>query len=82
VKTLSVSQSTKDLGDLVARALKGEEVGIEWNGRVIALRPVEEQFDDVTAEYGLTAEETERAFNSVSKAVRTEKRAGKLTRIA
>jgi antitoxin (DNA-binding transcriptional repressor) of toxin-antitoxin stability system len=82
VKTLSVSQATKDLGDLVARALKGEEVGIECNGRVIALRPVEEEFEDVTAEYGLTPQETERAFDSLSKAVRTEKQTGRLTRIA
>ena len=64
----------------MARALKGEEIGIECDGRVVALTPVQD-FPDATAEYGLSSEEVDRAFKSISKAVEEERAAGKLRKL-
>src|SRR3954468_4207693 len=81
VKKVSGPEASRDLGGVLARALKGEEIGIECEGRIVALRPVE-NFEDATAEYGLKADEVERAFKSVSKQVESERAAGKLRKLA
>ena len=78
---LSASEASRDLGGVLARALKGEEIGIECDGRIIALRPVE-KFEDATGEYGLNADEVKRAFDSVSREVEAERAAGKLRKLA
>jgi hypothetical protein len=80
VTRLSTSEASRDLGGVLARALKGEDIGIECEGRVVALRPVHE-FQDVTGEYGLNSREVEKAFDSVSKAVEVERTAGKLRKL-
>jgi antitoxin (DNA-binding transcriptional repressor) of toxin-antitoxin stability system len=81
VTKLSASEASRDLGGVLARALNGEEIGIECEGRIIALQPVEDM-EEATAEYGLKADEVERAFDSISKAVETERQAGKLRKLA
>jgi hypothetical protein len=81
VTTLSTSEASKDLGGVLARALRGEQIGIECGGKIVALRPVEE-FEDATAEYGLTSEEVQNSFEAVSRKVEEEVRTGKLTKLA
>jgi hypothetical protein len=81
VTKLSASEASHDLGGVLARALKGEEIGIECEKRIVALRPLE-NFEDASAEYGLKADEVERAFDSVSKEVEAERAAGKLRKLA
>jgi antitoxin (DNA-binding transcriptional repressor) of toxin-antitoxin stability system len=80
VTKLSAREASRDLDGILARALKGEEIGIECEGRVVALTPVQE-FPDAAAEYGLGAGEVERAYKSVSKTVDEERAAGKLRKL-
>jgi hypothetical protein len=79
--TLSAIEASKDLGKILARALNGEDIRIECNGKVVALRPVE-QLEDATAEYGFTADEVERSFQSISSVVADEMREGSLKKLA
>jgi hypothetical protein len=81
VTKLSANEASRDLGGVLARALKGEDIGIECEGRLVALRPVE-NFEDATSAYGLKADEVERAFKSVSKEVEKERAAGKLRKLS
>jgi hypothetical protein len=81
VTKLSASEASRDLNGLLARALKGENIGIECEGRIIVLQPVT-TFEDATGEYRLEPEQVERAFESISKAVEEERAAGKLRKLA
>ena len=78
---LSASEASRDLGGVLARALKGEEIGIECEGRIVVLRPLD-NFKDASAEYGLKADEVDRAYDSISKEVELERAAGKLRKLA
>ena len=79
--TLSANEASRDLGGVLARALNGEEIGIECDGRIVALRPID-VIPDAAEEYGLKVDELARAFDSVSRTVEEEHRAGKLRKIA
>lgn len=77
--TLTTSEASQDLGNVLARALSGEPIGITSpDGRIVALRPVEEPFEDASGEYGLSREELDRAYSSVEKQVQEERKAGQL----
>jgi len=61
VKTLSVTKARQNLGEWVKRAIAGDDVGILYGDRVVALRPVEVHSDDYALrEYAVTAEELDR----------------------
>lgn len=78
---LSAREASRDLGGVLARALKGEEIGIECEGRIVALRPLD-NFKDASVEDGLKADEVDRAYDSISKEVELERAAGKLRKLA
>jgi hypothetical protein len=80
VTTFSTTEASNDLGGVLARALEGEEIGIECGGKIVALRPINE-FEDATSEYGLTAPEVQKSYESVSKEIEEEARTGKLTKL-
>jgi antitoxin (DNA-binding transcriptional repressor) of toxin-antitoxin stability system len=71
MKTLSVTEGRQNLGTWLKRALKGEDVGILVDGKIVALRPVEVYSDDyVLREYGVTEKQAERAYQAVKAEVR------------
>ena len=77
MKTLSVTEGRQNLGAWLKRALRGEDVGILVDGRVVAFRPVQVHSDDyVLHEYGATEKQAERAFRSVRAEVRKARVAG------
>jgi antitoxin (DNA-binding transcriptional repressor) of toxin-antitoxin stability system len=58
VKTLTATKARQNLSHWLARAAKGEDIGIVCGANIIALRPVEVYAEDYAAvEYGLTAKE-------------------------
>jgi antitoxin (DNA-binding transcriptional repressor) of toxin-antitoxin stability system len=56
--TLTPTAARGNLSELLRRALKGDDIGIVVDGKIVALRPVAvESMDYATREYGATAME-------------------------
>ena len=80
MKTLSVTEGRLKLGFWLREALRGRDVGLLIDGRVVGLRPVEVSSDDYALrEYGLTEAELARAESRVADEVRRARKAGELT---
>lgn len=85
MKTVTVTKARAKLGDLLSRALKGEDIGLvhSASGRIVALRPVEVYSEDYALmEYGLGDKELERAAKRTDAEIQKARKAGKLKRIA
>ena len=58
--TLTPTAARGNLSELLRRALKGDDIGIVVDGKIVALRPVGvESMDYATREYGATVTELE-----------------------
>jgi antitoxin (DNA-binding transcriptional repressor) of toxin-antitoxin stability system len=56
--TLTPTAARANLSELLRQALKGDDIGIVVDGKIVALRPVAvESMDYATREYGATAVE-------------------------
>lgn len=56
--TLTPTAARGNLSELLRRALKGDDIGIVVDGKIVALRPVAvKSMDYATREYGATAAE-------------------------
>ena len=76
MKTMTATQARQSLGAVLARVLKGEDIGIihSGSGRIIALRPVEVYSEDYALmEYGLSEKELNRAVRNITKRAKQEK---------
>jgi hypothetical protein len=74
MKTLTPTEARQNLGSWLARALKGEDIGIVCEGKIVALRPVEVYSEDYALmEYGLTVPELRRTEKKILKALKNEK---------
>ena len=85
MKTLTVTHARKRLGAILARVLKGEDIGIVHSatGNIIVLRPASLYSDDYALmEYGLTHKELDKSFKKVSTEIEREAKAGKLKKFA
>lgn len=79
MKTLTATEARQKLGSWLTRALKGEDIGVLWEGQVVALRPVKVYSEDCALiEYGLTADEVDRAYQKTLRETRAQKKQGKL----
>lgn len=66
MQTLTVTAARAQLGHWLARAVRGEEIGVVVGAQIVALRPVPIQAADyMEREYGLTKEEADRAAGSI-----------------
>lgn len=85
MRTVTATKARQALGELLGRALKGEDIGIVHSetGEIVALRPVKVYSEDhALLEYGVTEEEVERAYRNTVKRIDKERKAGTLKRIA
>ena len=74
MKTLTATEARQNLGTWLSRALKGEDIGIVCEGKIIALRPVNIYSEDYALiEYGLSADELRRAEKNIVRKLRHEK---------
>ena len=74
MKTLTATKARQNIGSVLHRALKGEDIGIVWEGQIVALRPVEIYSEDYAwPEYGLTQAQMKRAEKNILRKLRNEK---------
>lgn len=79
MKTLTITDAKKNLGQWLLAAARGEDIGIISGADVIALRKVEvESTDYAFREYGATSEDLQRLEKRMEKEYQTLKRGGKL----
>jgi len=77
MKTLTITEGRGRLGYWLKKAAQGEDVGFMFEGRVVALRPVEvHSADYALQEYGLTEKEMAKAAQRIKSSVASERRNG------
>jgi hypothetical protein len=79
MKTLTITEGRGRLGYWLKKATEGEDVGFVFEGKIIALRPVEViSTDYVLREYGLTEAEAKAAAHRIKKNIAAERKRGTL----
>ena len=79
MKTLTITDAKKNLGQWLTAAARGEDVGIISGADIIALRKVEvESTDYAFREYDVAPKELATLEGRVEKDYQTQKRSGKL----
>ena len=80
MQTMNVTEGRAKLGQLLKRALKGEDIGLVCDGQVVALRPVRVYSEDYAlSEYGLTAEQASAASARIHAEIKAQREAGEVT---
>ena len=80
MKTLTATQLRPKIGSWLDRVLKGEDIGLTWKGKIIALRPVEVHSDDyVLAEYGADEASADKTLKRAEREIRRTRRHGRVT---
>jgi hypothetical protein len=81
MKTLTITEGRGRLGYWLKKATQGEDVGFMFEGKVVALRPVEVVSTDYALqEYGLTPGEMAVAEKRISAEIKTARKRGEVTR--
>lgn len=79
MKTLTATKARQNLSYWLARAIKGEDIGIVCGAQIVVLRPVEVHSGDyLLQEYGVTDQEADQALQRAERDIRRERREGKL----
>lgn len=79
MKTLTITDAKRNLGQWLMAAARGEDVGIISGADIIALRKVEvESTDYAFREYGVTPQELDAFEKAAEKRYQKSKRAGQL----
>ena len=76
MKTLTPAHASKNLSELLTRALRGEDIGIldAASGQIVALRPVQVYSEDYAwTEYGLSPDRMSKVVRNLKRRARTEK---------
>jgi antitoxin (DNA-binding transcriptional repressor) of toxin-antitoxin stability system len=82
MKTLTITDAKKNLGQWLAAAARGEDIGIIAGSDIIALRKVEvESTDYAQREYGATQEQIITLEDATEKRYQRLKRSGKLVTV-
>jgi hypothetical protein len=79
MKTLTITEGRGRLGYWLKKAVEGSDVGFVFEGKIVALRPVEViSTDYALQEYGLTEAEAAAAARRIKKNIATERKRGTL----
>jgi len=71
MKTHSAAQVGQNLAHFLKRAVNGEDIGIVYGDKIVALRPVEVYAEDYAlVEYGLTDDQLNRAARKLNRIAR------------
>jgi hypothetical protein len=81
MKTLTITEGRGRLGHWLKKATEGEDVGFVFEGKIVALRPVEvHSADYALQEYGLTEAEMEKAAQRIHKELKAARKRGEVTK--
>jgi hypothetical protein len=81
MKTLTVTEGRGRLGYWLKKATEGEDVGFVFEGKIVALRPVEVSSNDYALqEYGLSPAEMARAGKRIRAEIKTARKGGEVRR--
>lgn len=79
MKTLTITEGRGRLGYWLKKATLGEDIGFVFEGKIVALRPVEVVSTDYALqEYGLTPDDMAKAEKRIKSSVASERRNGTL----
>jgi hypothetical protein len=80
MKTLTITEGRGRLGYWLKKAAQGEDIGFIFDGKIVALRPVEVVSTDYALqEYGLTPKEMKVAEKRIHGELKTARKRGELT---
>ena len=80
MKTLTITEGRGRLGYWLKKATEGEDIGFVFEGKIVALRPVEVvSADYALQEYGLTPKAMGRAEKRINAELKTARARGELT---
>ena len=80
MKTLTITEGRGRLGYWLKKAVQGEDIGFLFEGKVVALRPVEVVSTDYALqEYGLTPGEMAAAEKRLGAELKTARKRGEVT---
>ena len=80
MKTLTITEGRGRLGYWLKKAVQGEDIGFMFEGKIVALRPVEVVSTDYALqEYGLTPGEMAAAERRIGTDIKTARKRGELT---
>lgn len=81
MKTLTITEGRARLGHWLKKAIEGEDVGFLFEGKIVALRPVEiVSTDYALREYGLTPRERAVAEKRVGSRIKEARKRGEVTK--
>ena len=81
MKTLTITEGRGRLGYWLKKATEGEDVGFVFEGKIVALRPVEViSTDYALQEYGLTPTEMAGAEKRIRTEIKMARKRGEMTR--
>jgi hypothetical protein len=79
MKTLTITEGRGRLGYWLKKAVEGEDVGFIYNGKIVALRPVEVTSSDYALqEYGLTPAEMANAEKRIAAETQNARNKGEM----
>ena len=81
MKTMTATQARANLGALLSRAVRGEDIGIvdSSSGAIVALRPVQVYSEDYALmEYGIEDDQMKRIEKKIVANVKRARKEGKL----
>jgi hypothetical protein len=81
MKTLTITEGRGRLGYWLKKAVLGEDIGFVFEGKIVALRPVEvHSADYALREYGLTEAEMKKAAQRIHKELKAARKRGEVTK--
>ena len=81
MKTLTITEGRGRLGYWLKKAVEGDDIGFMFEGKVVALRPVEVYSSDYALqEYGLSETEMASAEKRIGENIKAARARGEVTR--
>jgi hypothetical protein len=81
MKTLTITEGRGRLGYWLRKAVQGEDIGFVFEGKVVAIRPVEVYSADYALqEYGLSEQEMTVAEKKIGNDIKAARARGKVTK--
>ena len=81
MKTLTITEGRGRLGYWLKKATEGADIGFVFEGKIVALRPVEVSSNDYALqEYGLTPAELAKTEKRIRAEIKTARKHGEVTR--